>query len=66
MKKVLYGTTALLAAGMFASAAEAAQPLKLSIGGYLNAFIGYTEMESYKGIAAGINLGNALNDDVNH
>jgi len=44
MKKVLYGTTALLAAGMFASAAEAATPLKLTVGGYLNAFVGYTNL----------------------
>ncbi len=44
MKKVLYGTTALLAAGMFASAAEAATPLKLTVGGYLNAFMGYTNL----------------------
>ena len=44
MKKVLYGTTALLAAGMFTAAAEAATPLKLTIGGYLNAFMGYTNL----------------------
>ena len=46
MKKVLYGTTALLAAGMFTVAAEAATPLKLSVGGYLNAFVGYTDLSS--------------------
>jgi len=44
MKKVLYGTTALLAAGMFTTAAEAATPLKLTVGGYLNAFMGYTNL----------------------
>ena len=44
MKKVLYGTTALLAAGMFTAAAEAATPLKLTVGGYLNAFMGYTNL----------------------
>jgi hypothetical protein len=44
MKKVLYGTTALLAAGMFTATAEAATPLKLSVGGYLNAFMGYTNL----------------------
>ena len=44
MKKVIYGTTALLAAGMFAAAAEAATPLKLTVGGYLNAFMGYTNL----------------------
>ena len=44
MKKVLYGTTALLAAGMFTAAAEAATPLKLTVGGYLNAWMGYTNI----------------------
>ena len=44
MKKVLYGTTALLAAGMFTATAEAATPLKLTVGGYLNAFVGYTNL----------------------
>ena len=44
MKKVLYGSTALLAAGMFTAAAEAATPLKLTVGGYLNAFMGYTNL----------------------
>lgn len=45
MKKVLYGTTALIAAGMFASAAEAATPIKMTIGGYLNAYMGWTSAE---------------------
>ncbi len=45
MKKVLYGTTALIAAGMFASAAEAAAPIKLTVGGYLNAYMGWTSAE---------------------
>ncbi len=52
MKKVLYGTTALLAAGMFTAAAEAATPLKLTVGGYLNAFMGYTNL-SKKDLAYG-------------
>ena len=46
MKKVLYGSTALLAAGMFTAAAEAATPLKLTVGGYLNAFMGYTDLST--------------------
>ncbi|MBR7159194.1 MAG: porin [Alphaproteobacteria bacterium] len=45
MKKVLYGTTALIAAGMFASAAEAATPIKMTIGGYLNSYMGWTSAE---------------------
>jgi len=54
MKKVLYGTTALLAAGMFTAAAEAATPLKLTVGGYLNAFMGYTNL-SRKDVDFGVN-----------
>ena len=54
MKKVLYGTTALLAAGMFTAAAEAATPLKLTVGGYLNAFMGYTDL-SKKDIGTPVN-----------
>ena len=54
MKKVLYGTTALLAAGMFTAAAEAATPLKLTVGGYLNAWMGYTNL-SEKDIDARVN-----------
>ena len=54
MKKVLYGTTALLAAGMFTAAAEAATPLKLTVGGYLNAWMGYTNL-SEKDIGIRVN-----------
>lgn len=46
MKKVLYGTSALLVAGLFASAAEAAAPLKLNINGNLNAWMGYTDIDA--------------------
>lgn len=46
MKKVLYGTSALLVAGIFASAAEAAAPLKLNVNGNLNAWVGYTDIDS--------------------
>jgi len=45
MKKVLYGTSALLVAGLFASAAEAAAPLALNINGNLNAWMGYTDID---------------------
>jgi outer membrane protein OmpU len=45
MKKVLYGTSALLVAGLVASAAEAAAPLKLNINGNLNAWMGYTDID---------------------
>jgi len=45
MKKILYGTSALLVAGLFASAAEAAAPLALKINGNLNAWMGYTDFD---------------------
>ena len=35
MKKLLFGTTALLAAGAFVSTAQASDPIKLSLGGYM-------------------------------
>ncbi len=36
MKKILFGTTALLAAGAFAPTAQAADPIKLNVGGFMN------------------------------
>ena len=43
MKRSLIGTTAIVTAGMLAASAtaNAADPIKLSIGGYMNAAIGY-------------------------
>ena len=38
MKKLLYGTTALVAAGMIAGGAQAADKIKVGVGGY---FFGY-------------------------
>ena len=38
MKKLLYGSTALLAAGMLASAAQAADKIKVGVGGYFQAY----------------------------
>lgn len=35
MKKLLIGTTALLAAGAFVSSAQASEPVKLTLGGYM-------------------------------
>lgn len=40
MKKIILGTTALFAAGLIAAPAQAADPLKLDIGGYYRAAIG--------------------------
>jgi predicted porin len=39
MKKLLYGTTALAAAGMIAGSASAAEQIKMGVGGYFQAFI---------------------------
>ena len=41
MKKILYGTTALVAAGMFAGAASAAEAMKASVSGYQHFYLIY-------------------------
>jgi outer membrane protein OmpU len=47
MKKILLGTTAIVAAGMIVSApaAFAAEKLKLSVGGYMEQWFGYVSQE---------------------
>ena len=45
MKKFLIGTTALVAAGFVAGQAEAADPIKLSVGGYMNQYVGYADQD---------------------
>ncbi len=49
MKKVLYGTTALVAAGVLASASAYAQdkagPIELTVGGYMTAHAAYTSQD---------------------
>jgi len=45
MKKILYGTTALLAAGMISTAANAAEPLKLQLGGFADWMVGYADQD---------------------
>lgn len=39
MKKILFGTTALLAAGAFVSTAQASDPIKLKVGGYMEYYV---------------------------
>jgi predicted porin len=39
MKKILFGTTALLAAASFSASAQAADPIKLSVGGFMNYYM---------------------------
>jgi hypothetical protein len=46
MKKILYGTTALLAAGLIAGSAAAASPVKLQLGGYANWFAGVSSLKN--------------------
>jgi len=52
MKKYLLGTTALVAAGMVAGQANAADKLTLGVGGFMEQFFGYVDQENDKGIAA--------------
>lgn len=51
MKKFLIGTTALVAAGFVAGQAQAADPIKLSVGGYMNQFVGYANQDKVGGNA---------------
>ena len=47
MKKVLYGTTALVAAGaLMASPASAEEKIKLGLGGYMNNYFGFGDTDS--------------------
>jgi hypothetical protein len=45
MKKLLIGTSALVAAASFAGAAQAADPIKLSVGGYGAVMVGYASQD---------------------
>ena len=58
MKKILLGTSALVFAGMLSTAASAAEPLKLSISGFSDWYIGYANQDS------GITGGNVNDVDV--
>ncbi len=49
MKKVLYGTTALVAAGLIAGQVQAAEPIKLSVSGYMIQNIGYADNDDVAG-----------------
>lgn len=51
MKKILFGTTALLA-GAFAASANAAEPIKLSVGGQLIQWFGYVNQENENAVGA--------------
>ena len=45
MKKLLYGTTALAAAGLLAGNADAADKIKLGVGGYMQMFAVYADQD---------------------
>jgi hypothetical protein len=45
MKKLLIGTSAIVAAASFAGAAQAADPIKLSVGGYGAVMVGYASQD---------------------
>ncbi len=50
MKKVLLGTTAIVAAGMIASApASAASKIKMKVGGYMEQWMGYSSQDDVAG-----------------
>lgn len=59
MKKLLYGTTALVAAGMVVSGAQAADRIKVGVGGYFYAFlVGISEDDSAATATRGAEPGN--------
>jgi predicted porin len=50
MKKVLYGTTAIVAAGaLLSSPASAADPIKLGVGGYYQTFVSFVDQDDCQG-----------------
>ena len=51
MKKILLGSTAIVAAGMIASvpSANAASKMKLSVGGYMEQWVGFTSQDDGAG-----------------
>ena len=56
MKKILLGTTAIVAAGMIAApSADAADKIKISVGGYMNQWFGYTTADDESGEYQGFN-----------
>jgi len=46
MKKVLFGTTALLAAGAFAPTAQASDPIELSVNGYMKSWVAIADQDN--------------------
>lgn len=59
MRSILYGTTALVAVGMTAGAAGAAEKIKLGVSGYDQFMVGYTSQDSGTGAGTLANFANA-------
>ena len=64
MKKQLLGTTALVAAGLFvladagpASAQQKVEPIKVSVGGYVGAFVSYVDQDDVAADAGAVAAG---------
>jgi predicted porin len=54
MKKILLGTSALVAAGVISSAAHASEPVKLEVGGYMDWWVAAIDQKEDYETAAGI------------
>ena len=64
MKKVLLGTTALVAAGVLAGGGvQAAEGVKLGVGGYFNSAFGYVDEDDGDGESGHNHYSTALNQD---
>jgi len=61
MKKVLLGTTALVAAGVLAGGVQAAEKIKLGVGGYFNSAFGYVDEDDDDGESGDRHYSNTLN-----
>tara|TARA_X000000368_G_scaffold134796_2_gene105776 strand:+ start:6196 stop:7305 length:1110 start_codon:yes stop_codon:yes gene_type:complete len=49
-KALLLGTSAIVAAGMFAAPAHAADPIEISVGGFMNQWFGYQDNDDASGV----------------
>ena len=56
MKKFLVATTALVAVAALSTTAQAADPIKLSIGGFMHQWVGFTDNENDTTVADGVQM----------
>ena len=66
MKKVLYGTTALVAAGVLGSGAASADGISMGIGGYMNTFFSVGGIDEDSSTTADYNATGLLSDGEVH